>query len=215
MPTKEKNLVNNDFSDILFNRRSVRVYDSSVKISQAEMLEMLNEATTAPSAVNLQPWRFVVVESDEGKATLKPLVHFNQRQNDTSAAMVLFFGDLQPQKYTEKIYDQAVAEGKMPADVRDKQVASIIPFYDSLTKEKMINVVNIDTSLAAMQFMTIARAHGYETNPMTGFDADKLASAFDLDPERYVPVMIISVGKALEEGYPSIRLTAEEITSFK
>lgn len=215
MPTIEKNLVNNDFSDILFNRRSVRVYDSSVKISQEEMLEMLNEATTAPSAVNLQPWRFVVVESNKGKATLKPLVHFNQRQNDTSAAMVLFFGDLQPQKYTEKIYDQAVAEGKMPADVRDKQVASIIPFYDSLTKEKMINVVNIDTSLAAMQFMTIARAHGYETNPMTGFDADQLASAFDLDPERYVPVMIISVGKALEAGYPSIRLTAEEITSFK
>lgn len=32
-----------------------------------EMLTMIQEATTAPSSVNMQPWRFVVVESEAGK----------------------------------------------------------------------------------------------------------------------------------------------------
>lgn len=102
----------------------------------------------------------------------------------------------------------------MPAEVRDQQLAAIIPHYENLTKEQMNDVVKIDASLAAMQFMLVARAHGYETNPIGGFEADQLAEAFGLDKERYVPVMILSVGKSKELGYESVRLDAEQITTF-
>lgn len=186
-----KELVNNDFSSVVFGRKSVRVYDETVKISHEEMLEMIQETTTAPSSVNMQPWRFVVVESEEAK--LKPLIRFNTRQNDTSSAMVMIFGDMNCYEYGEEIYDQAVAEGKMPAEVRDQQLAAILPYYQNFTREQMNDVVKIDASLAAMQFMLVARSHGYETNPIGGFEADQLAEAFDLDKERYVPVMILSI----------------------
>ncbi|HFD1815237.1 TPA: nitroreductase family protein [Enterococcus hirae] len=210
-----KELVNNDFSSVVFGRKTVRVYDETVKISHEEMLEMIQETTTAPSSVNMQPWRFVVVESEEAKAKLKPLIRFNTRQNDTSSAMVMIFGDMNCYEYGEEIYDQAVAEGKMPAEVRDQQLAAILPYYQNFTREQMNDVVKIDASLAAMQFMLVARSHGYETNPIGGFEADQLAEAFDLDKERYVPVMILSVGKAVEEGYESVRLAPEKITTFK
>lgn len=210
-----KELVNNDFSSVVFGRKSVRVYDETVKISHEEMLEMIQETTTAPSSVNMQPWRFVVAESEEAKAKLKPLIRFNTRQNDTSSAMVMIFGDMNCYEYGEEIYDQAVAEGKMPAEVRDQQLAAILPYYQNFTREQMNDVVKIDASLAAMQFMLVARSHGYETNPIGGFEADQLSEAFDLDKERYVPVMILSVGKAVEEGYESVRLAPEKITTFK
>ncbi|EQA3595336.1 nitroreductase family protein [Enterococcus hirae] len=210
-----KELVNNDFSSVVFGRKSVRVYDETVKISHEEMLEMIQETTTAPSSVNMQPWRFVVAESEKAKAKLKPLIRFNTRQNDTSSAMVMIFGDMNCYEYGEEIYDQSVAEGKMPAEVRDQQLAAILPYYQNFTREQMNDVVKIDASLAAMQFMLVARSHGYETNPIGGFEADQLAEAFDLDKERYVPVMILSVGKAVEEGYESVRLAPEKITTFK
>lgn len=210
-----KELVNNDFSSVVFGRKSVRVYDETVKISHEEMLEMIQETTTAPSSVNMQPWRFVVAESEKAKAKLKPLIRFNTRQNDTSSAMVMIFGDMNCYEYGEEIYDQAVAEGKMPAEVRDQQLAAILPYYQNFTREQMNDVVKIDASLAAMQFMLVARSHGYETNPIGGFEADQLAEAFDLDKERYFPVMILSVGKAVEEGYESVRLAPEKITTFK
>ncbi|MDT2785041.1 nitroreductase family protein [Enterococcus asini] len=210
-----KELVKNDFADVTFGRKSVRLYDETYKISHEEMLEMIQEATTAPSSVNMQPWRFVVVESEEAKAKLKPLIRFNTKQNDTSSAMVLIFGDLQCYELGEEIYNQAVAEGKMPEEVRDQQLASIIPYYKSFTKAQMNDVVKVDSSLAAMQFMLTARAHGYETNPICGFEADALAETFGLDKERYVPVIILSVGKAKESGYTSVRLPAEKITEFK
>ena len=208
-------LKNNDFSDIAYNRKSIRVYDETVKISHEEMLEMIEEATLAPSSVNMQPWRFVIVESDEEKANLKPLIRFNTRQNDTSSAMILIFGDMLCYEFGEEIYDKAVAEGKMSQEVRDQQIGAIIPYYKNFTREQMNDVVKIDSSLAAMQLMLSARAHGYDTNPIGGFEADQLAEAFGLEKERYVPVMILSIGKALEEGYNSIRLDAKELTTFK
>jgi len=210
-----KTFKNNGFYDVLDSRRSVRVYDEDVKISREEMSEMLAEASKAPSSVNMQPWRFVIVESNEGKEKLRPLIRFNTRQNDTSSAMILIFGDLACYEYGEEIFDQAVSEGKMPKDVRDQQLGMIIPYYKSLSKQVMSDIVKIDSSLFAMQLMLVARAHGYDTNPIGGFEADRLAEAFDMDPERYVPVMIVSIGKAVEAGHESIRLLPEKITSWK
>lgn len=206
---------NTSLKEVIKGRKSVRAYDPSVKISKEEMTEILTEATLAPSSVNMQPWRFVVAESDEAKAKLHPLVRFNTRQNETSAAMIVIFGDFECYEYGPEIYETAVAEGKMMEEVKEQQLAAIMPLYQNLSKEKMNEIVQIDASLAAMQLMLVARTHGYETNPIGGFEADQLAEALDLDPERYVPVMIVSIGKAVETGYDSIRLPIEKFTTWK
>ncbi|HFI0641018.1 TPA: nitroreductase family protein [Streptococcus suis] len=205
----------NDFNEIMFGRRSVKVYDETVTIDQKEMLDMLNKAITAPSSVNLQPWRFVVVESEAAKAKLRPMVRFNTKQVDTASAVVLIFADMQPQEHTEAIYDRAVTEGKMPQEVRDYQVPAIKNMYDALSPATMREVVKMDASLAAMQLMLVARSHGYETNPMSGFDPEEMAATFDLDPERYIPVLMVSIGKAKEPGFDSVRIEAEKKTVFK
>lgn len=204
-----------NFETILKGRRSVRNYDPTVKISKEEMSQLLSEATLAPSSVNMQPWRFIVAESEEAKAILKPLIRFNTLQNETSAAMILIFGDMNCYEFAEEIYEQAVAEGKMPEEVKDKQLEAIIPHYKSFSPEKMNDVIKIDGSLAAMQLMLVARAHGYDTNPIGGFEQDQLAEAFGLDASRYIPVMIVSIGKAVEEGYESVRLPIDKITEWK
>lgn len=204
-----------EFTNIILERKAVRKYDENTKISHEEMTRMLDEAARAPSSVNMQPWRVAVVESDEGKAILKPLIRFNQKQNDTSSAMLVIFGDMNCYDQAETIYDQAVAAGLMPLEIRNQQLSVIVPHYQSFSKKKMNDVVKIDASLFAMQFMLVARNHGYETCPIGGFEEDQIANALGYDPERYVPVLIISIGKALETGYESVRLPAESFTTWK
>ncbi|HFI2438760.1 TPA: nitroreductase family protein [Streptococcus suis] len=208
-------MVTNDFNEIMFSRKSIKVYDETVTIDHEEMLEMLNKAITAPSSVNLQPWRFVVVESAAAKAKLRPMVRFNTKQVDTASAVILIFADVRPQDRTEVIYDRAVAEGKMPPEVRDYQVPAIKSMYDNLSPATMREVVKMDASLAAMQLMLVARSHGYDTNPMSGFDPEEMAATFELDPNRYIPVLMVSIGKAKEPGFDSVRIEAEKITDFK
>ena len=206
---------NNDFVNIVMGRRSVRNYDENFKISKEEMSDMISEASLAPSSANMQPWRVIVVDTPEGKEKLRPLVRFNTLQNDTSSAMLLIFGDTQSYLYAEEIYNTAVEQGKMPAEVRDRQLETILSLFPTLSREMKVEIAKIDSSLFAMQFMLVARAHGYDTNPMAGFEADQLAKAFDVDEERYAPVMIISLGKAKEDGHESVRLEPDKITFWR
>ncbi|MCE2272543.1 nitroreductase family protein [Streptococcus thermophilus] len=207
-------IVSNDFSDIVYNRRSIRKFDTSVKITREEMLEILDKTVTAPSSVNMQPWRFVVVDSEEGKDKLKPFVSYNSVQNETSSAMVLIFADLKSQERAEEIYGKAVTQGKMPEEVKEKQLSSIVPMYENAPFEVMNEIVHIDSSLAAMQLMLVARSYGYDTNAIGGYKKDGLAKAFGLDEDRHVPILIIALGKADEEGFESVRLDASDVTTF-
>ncbi|MGP1908022.1 nitroreductase family protein [Metabacillus sp. JX24] len=205
----------NDYQQIVKGRRSIRVYDPSVKISKEEMTEILEEATLAPSSVNLQPWRFVVIDSKEGKETLAPLAKFNQRQVETSAAVIAVFADMKSDEYLDEIYSTAVEKGFMPEEVRDQQVAAIKGFFEVMTFDQLKEMNLIDAGLVSMQLMLTARAHGYDTNPIGGFEKDQIAEAYGLDKERYYPVMLLSIGKAADAGYQSVRLPVEKITEWK
>lgn len=205
----------NDFNAIVTGRHSVRIYDETVKISKEEMTEILNEAATAPSSVNMQPWRFLVIDSEEGKAKLAPLAKFNQNQVNTSSAMIAVFGDLRNYDSMEEIYGTAVELGLMPQEVKDRQVAALSNYFSNIDPGLNRDTVLIDGGLISMQLMLVARAHGYDTCPIGGFEKDQIAEAFGLDKDRYVPIMLISIGKAKDAGYQSYRLPAEKIAEWK
>ena len=46
----------------LLTRRSVRVYDPNQKVDSQTLGQILNAAMHAPSAMNKQPWHFIVVD---------------------------------------------------------------------------------------------------------------------------------------------------------
>lgn len=205
----------NDFMEIMKGRRSIRNYDPNVKISKEEMTQILEEATTAPSSVNMQPWRFVVIDSAEAKAKLAPLASFNQTQVATSSAVIAIFADEENFSYGEEIYSKAVELGLMPQEVKERQIAALTRHFSTLPAQINRETILIDSGLVAMQLMLTARAHGYDTNPIGGYDKANIAETFDLDKERYVPVMLLSIGKAAESGYASYRLPIETITDWK
>lgn len=204
----------NDFNKIVLERRSVKIYDPEVKISREEMREILAEASRSPSAINMQPWRFLVIHSAEGKKKLATLASFNQTKVLTSSAVIAVFYDANNVEYMDEIYGKAVELGYMPQNIKDTQLQQAKPYYASLPESDLRDVNLIDSGLVSMQLMLVARAHGYDTNPMAGYEKDQIAEAFGLDKERFQPVMLISLGKAAQEGYPSYRLPVETTTTW-
>ncbi len=207
--------VTNDFETIVSGRRSIRQYDPSVVISEEEMKEILRKTTLAPSSVNMQPWHFLVIQSPEGKEKLAQLASFNKKQVETSSAVIAVFADLNSVENLEAIYSSAVEQGLMPEDVKAKQMAFISQHYATAAPELLRDTALIDCGLVSMQLMLVARAHGYDTNPIGGFDKEHIAEVFGLDAQRYLPVMLISLGKAAESGYASVRLPVEKIADWK
>lgn len=204
----------NDFNEIVLGRRSVKAYDPEVKISREEMTEILAEASRAPSSINLQPWRFLVIDSAEGKEKLAPLARFNQTQVLTSSAVIAVFYDANNIEHMDEIFGKAVELGYMPKDIADMQLQKVKPYYANMAASDLRDVNLIDSGLVSMQLMLVARAHGYDTNPIGGYEKDQIAEAFGLDKDRFQPVMLISMGKSAKEGHPSYRLPVETITTW-
>jgi len=206
---------NTGFYEVLHGRRTIKKYDPEVKISREELSQILTEATLAPSSFNLQPWRFVIIESQEAKEKLLKLAPFNATQVTTSSAVIAVFGDLQFVDRADEIYGHAVELGFMPQEMKDKMVSAIVPLFDRFTVQDKRESVMVDGGLVAMQLMLSAYDHGYATNPMAGFDKENIAEAFGLDAKRYVPIMIISIGKAAADGRPPVRLPLSDIAKWE
>ena len=198
----------------LLNRRSIRKYDPTVKISRKELTQILEKAMRAPSSMNMQSYRFFIVESKEAKEKLRPVLYGNHLQLDTSSQMICIFTDLKKFELAEKIFNKAVDAGLMPEEVREKQLRNISNMVDNLSENSIEKTGWLDAGLMAMQLMHIAREHGYDTCSIGGFRHEEIADALGIDKKRYKPVMLLSIGKKAEDGYPSVRLDVDDITKW-
>ena len=205
----------NDFNEITLGRRSIKTYDPTVKISRKEMSEIIAKATRAPSSVNLQPWRFVVIDTEEGKETLSHLARFNKDKVMSSSAVIAVFADMDNFDYAEEIYEKAVELGYMPSEVKEQQMNAIGQFYKVMPESTLRETNILDAGLVSMQLMLVARAYGYDTNAIGGYEKEQIAEVYGLDKDRYVPIMLITIGKAASEGFKSYRLPVETVTTWR
>ncbi|MCA0755723.1 nitroreductase family protein [Paenibacillus sp. N4] len=197
------------FFEVLESRRSVRKYDSSAVITQDEVKEILEIATKAPSSSNMQPWRFLVVTDPELKQKLLPIA-FNQQQVTEASAIVIVLGDLEMYSLSDQIYGAAVKAGYMTEETAGNFIANSTRMYSSLPADRLKEIVVFDTGLVAMQIMLTARAKGYDTVPMGGYNRDQVRELFQI-PDRYLPTLMLPIGKAAAEGHPTTRLPIDDI----
>lgn len=201
-----------DFYKVIKERRAVRYYDSSVKISDEEIKELIREATLAPSANNLQSWRFMVITDPALKQKLLPIA-FNQQQVVDASAVIMVFGDKNAFKAEtgEEIYRRAVEAGYMTEENKNKMLNMMKDFYGSRSEQALKEILIFDGGLVSMQLMLAAKARGYDTVPMTGYDVEAFRKAFEV-PDHLVNILMIALGKAEKPGHPTVRYDVGEIT---
>ncbi|HHY96580.1 MAG TPA: hypothetical protein GYA04_00960 [Acholeplasma sp.] len=61
--------------------------------------------------------------------------------------------------------------------------------------------------------MYAAKIYGYDTCPNAGFNKSTVNDNLGI-PKNLIPTLLISIGKADEEGYSSIRLSSDETTKW-
>lgn len=192
--------------DAIKQRKTVKMFDKQVKISREELAEMLSLAQLAPSKANLQPWRFVVVDEEEIQAKLREMVAFNGPPCGSAAALVMVLADLQYEKLLDDILDHSIATGCLHANFKQNSYNFLLGVHNQLTPQDIRDQVITDTSLAAMQLMLIAKEKGYDTHAVGIYDKQAVLETLEIDATRYVPVMILAIGKAAVPPLPSARL---------
>ncbi|MCF6094640.1 nitroreductase family protein [Microaerobacter geothermalis] len=200
---KEKNI-----ADVMKERSSIRNYKKGIKIPSEKLEQILQLATTAPSSWNLQHWKFIVVQEEENKKRLFPIAYRQQQVLDASA-VVIVLGDTEANKNAETIYNEAVKAGYMTEEAKNDIVNNIQQVYQNVENVGVHEAIR-NASFAAMQLMLAAKANDIDTCPMGGFDPVALREELNI-PDRYIPVLMITLGYAEKPAHQTSRFPLEEV----
>lgn len=191
--------------DAIRSRRAVKHYDADHSMTEEEVNEILSLAVLSPTAFNIQNWRYVVVTDRELRSQIREAA-WDQAQVTDASLLIVLCADL---KAWEKQPDRYWAHS--PKEVQDFMLPAIDQYYrgkDQVQRDEAMRSCGI----AAQTLMLAAKAMGYESCPMDGFDFEKVGELIRL-PEDHVIAMFVAIGKGTKEAWPRPgQLALDEVT---
>lgn len=136
-----------EFGEVLAARRSVRHFNAKLDVSDEDIRALLDAAVQAPTAGNIQPWRFSVVKSLEARERLVEALH--QRWATGAPAIIAVSVDPRPcaarygdrGEYLYALQDTAAAAENILLAAVDRGLAACwIGAFDDKAVSKALNL---------------------------------------------------------------------------
>ena len=206
----------------LNQRYTCKKYDSTKKIPQTD-LDILYEAMRlSASSINSQPWKFIVLQSDEAKKrmfdTFADKYQFNQQHILESSQTILFAHN---PHYTRedyaKVVEKGILDGRSKPEDREKAFGSFI--FAEMNTDKQGYTGNWTKSQLYLAFgnalHTLARLN-IDSTSLEGIDVDLVSKAFKEELNGYECHVALASGYHDEEEdfnakLPKSRLAHEEV----
>ncbi|MDT8310335.1 MAG: nitroreductase family protein [Methylophaga sp.] len=183
-----------DVKEAIRTRRSIKHYDPSHEMTETEVQELIEYAILSPTAFNIQHWRFIRIQ-DKAKRQQIFEAAWGQAQVVDASMLLVLCADLNAwEKQPERYWRNA------PQAAQDAILPAIENYYANHHQGQRDECVR-SASIAAMNLMLMARAMGYDSCPMDGFDFDKVAKIINM-PHDHIIVMMITIGKKLQDARP-------------
>ena len=180
--------------DAIKERRSVKHYDSNHKLSDAEIEKLMSLAVLSPTSFNIQNWRFVLVKDPEIRKKIRS-ASWDQSQVTDASLLLVICADLKSWKKNPEQYWK-----NAPKEAQDFLVPAMGSFYegkDQLQRDEAMRSCGI----AAQTLMLTVKSMGYDSNPMIGFDPEKVAEIINL-PDDHVISLMMAIGKQIQPAMP-------------
>ena len=173
------------FDKVLTSRRSVRNYDATKKISEAEVRTLIRAAQNAPSWANQQPTKYYVAISDKKLKAVQDLVGGNKERIKNAPVLIVS---------TYERGKSGFFRGEKTNEIGDGWGA-------------------YDNGLSNCYLILQARAMGFDTLIMGMREADKLRTLFNI-PENETVMAVIALGYRAEEPRTPRHRELDEIVKF-
>lgn len=186
-----------NFFELVQARRAVKEFDDGFEMPEADLKKILTAAHFAPTAFNLQNYRFVVIkDKDFRKSEAFDKACWNQTTKSAhSSALIVLCADTEAWQKDPKRYWSNV-----PANIQDTMVGMIKNYYEGKDQIKR-DEAHRSCAMAGMNIMLAAKALGYDTCPMDGFDYEALGKLINL-PQDHIISYMVAVGKKAAEPFP-------------
>lgn len=175
-------------------RRAIKHFDPEHKLTDEETNKLFQLAMLSPTAFNIQHWRFVNVSNPELRKQIQPLA-WDQAQVVDASLLIILTADLKAwEKEPVRYWRNAATE------VQDFMLPAIKQYYEGKEQVQRDEAFR-SMGIAAQTLMLAAKAMGYESCPMDGFDFEAVATLINL-PEDHVIGQFVVIGKGIKEAWP-------------
>ena len=180
--------------DAIKERRSVKHYDPNHELSDEEIEKLMSLAILSPTSFNIQNWRFILVKDPEIRKKIRSAA-WDQAQVTDASLLLVICADLKSWKKNPEQYWK-----NAPKEAQDFLVPAMGSFYegkDQLQRDEAMRSCGI----AAQTLMLTVKSMGYDSNPMIGFDPEKVAEIINLPDDHVISLMMV-IGKQIQPAMP-------------
>lgn len=188
-------------------RHSVRAYRDT-PVTDDEIRTLLELTGRAPSAFNLQPWRFVVVRDQVAKDQLRAAA-YGQKQVSEAPVVIAMYADMED---TMAHLDEVV-HPDLPADKKAATIAMLQNTFSGMTPDARGVWANAQANIALGYLLLIARSEHFDTSPMLGFQADQVKALLGI-PTHATVTALVALGRGADDGFRSHRHAVDRVATF-
>ena len=155
---------------LVLRNRSYRAFDESKPVTREVMTDLVDLARRTASGLNKQPLRYRILTEAADLAKMQS----NCRMGS------------------------ALTDRKLPPE-NGKPTGFILMFTDK-EAQSPASLAIMDAGIAAQTILLAATELGFGGCMLASFDPARLCADFDVDAERYTPVLVIALGKPAERA---------------
>ncbi|MCI5764914.1 NAD(P)H-dependent oxidoreductase [Actinobacillus porcinus] len=183
-------------------RAATRAYDPNKKVSREQMAFLLELARLSPSSVGTEPWQFLVVESAEIRAKLKPFCWGMAGGIDDASYIVFILAKKNVRYDSPDLVDSLKAR-----NLSEQELQATIDVYRTFQRDHIKVLENErtlfdwagkQTYIALANMMTGAAMLGIDSCPYEGFNYAEvnriLSEAGLMDSEQFGVSVAVSFG---------------------
>jgi nitroreductase len=183
-----------DTLQAIYERRAVKYFDATHIMPTDIKHKILDAAKQTPSSFNIQHWRLLDITDNALRQELRQ-ASWNQAQVTDASMLLIVCVDIQSHaRDTLRYWKNA------PKETADYLVNAIGSFYDNKPQLQRDEAMR-SAGLISQTIMLAAKALGYDSCPMIGFNFDTVAQLVNL-PQDHELGMMITIGKPTQPAHP-------------
>lgn len=189
-----------NYLEALSRRYSVKKFNHQI-IPQEILRNILESGKLSASSLGLQPYKILVVESEEMKEKLIP-AFYNPSQISTCSHLVVIVS----KKNIEENYIQGYF--KHISEVRETPIEQLTPFRNSInqhvnqkTQDEIFNWAEKQSYIVLANLMYAAAIENIDSCPMEGFRQDLIEEILNINPETEKVTVTLALGYRSEEDH--------------
>ncbi|MHB8780982.1 MAG: nitroreductase family protein [Candidatus Geothermincolia bacterium] len=197
-----------DVFEAIESRRSIRRFLPD-PVSPAAVSVLLEAARLAPSASNLQTWRFRLVEDERLRRTLREHA-LNQRFIEEAPLVIVCCADMHAFKDRLKRTLDLVTRGRLRPSLEMALRLARAPREGQEAEDRQVINAAVNVAIAVQNMVLAAVELGLGTCWVRAFNQEAVAETLRLPPG-VIPLFLLPVGYPAERPRPRSRKSVEDI----